>query len=84
MNRPIELGMVLQGPSGQRWEVVRRTEDNLNKGILKVMITLRSPGTRREIQRSELRLTQSIDVGLWRLLPDPGDTLLEVLDLDGP
>ena len=80
MSRPIELGDVLRGPSGQHWEVVRRTEDNLSRGILKVMITLRSPETRREIQRSEPHLTQSIDAGLWRQLPRGGDTLLEVLE----
>ena len=80
MSRQIELGDVLQGPSGQRWNVVRRTEDNLNRGVLKVMITLRSPGTQREIQRSELHLTQSIDAGLWRQLPSQGGTLLEVLE----
>jgi hypothetical protein len=79
MSRRIELGDALRGPSGQRWDVVRRTEDNLNKSVLKVMITLRSPGTRREIQRSELHLTQSIDAGLWRQLPSQGDTLLEIL-----
>jgi len=80
MSRAIELGDILRGPSGQHWEVVRRTEDNLSRGIFKVMITLRSPETRREIQRSEPHLTQSIEAGLWRQLSRGGDTLLEVLE----
>jgi hypothetical protein len=80
MSRPIELGDVLRSPSGQHWEAVRRTEGNLSRGVLKVMITLRSPGTRREIQRSEPHLTQSIDAGLWRQLPRGDDTLLEILE----
>jgi hypothetical protein len=80
MSRRIELGDVLKSRSGKYWEVVRRTEDNLSKGILKVMITLRSVGSYREIQNSELHLTQSIDAGLWRQLPRGGDTLLEVLE----
>jgi hypothetical protein len=80
MSRRIELGDVLSGPSGQCWEAVRRTEDNLSQGILKVMITLRAKGSHREIQRSELHLTQSIDAGLWRQLPRGDDTLLEILE----
>jgi hypothetical protein len=82
MSRRIGLGDVFSGPSGLRWTVVRRTEDNLSKGVFVVMFTLRAKGSHREIQRSELRLTQSVDAGIWRQLPRGGDTLLEILEPD--
>lgn len=84
MSQRIDFGYVLRSPSGQHWEVVRRAEDNLTKGVLKVMLTLRLlsnlGGSRREIQRSELHLQRSCDAGLWQLLK--GDALLGTLGTD--
>lgn len=83
MSRRIELGDVYRGVHPDRWEVVRRSEDNLDKGALTVMITLRVGGSRREMQFSEPDLQALVDTGWCRLLSSgegSGDTLLEILE----
>jgi hypothetical protein len=83
MSRRIELGDVYRGHHPDRWKVIRRSEDNLDKGALTVMLTLRVVGSRRERQFPEPDLQELVDTGWVRLLPPDegsGNTLLEILE----